>query len=124
MEQAGPTGDDRQTGSLFATIVLVLAGPIIWAMHLLVTYGAHAVMCSQGASGRNAEVVVGAATLAALAALAVVAGRSKAAGAFAREGHTRSFLRNAMVLLAVLSALGIGWAGSAIFFLRACQAMR
>jgi hypothetical protein len=124
MEQAGPTRDGRQTGSLFGTALLALAGPIIWAMHLLVVYGTHAVMCSQGASGPNAEIVVGAATLTALVALAIVAGRSKAAGVFGREGHIRSFLRSAMVLLIVLSAFGIAWAGSTMFFLPACMALR
>jgi hypothetical protein len=124
MEQAGTTGDGRQAGSWFAAVSLALAGPIIWAMHFFVIYGAHAVMCSQDISGRSAGIVVGAATLTALAALAVVAGRSKAAEVFGREGRARAFLRSTMMLLAVLSALGIVWAGSTIFFLPACVAMR
>lgn len=104
--------------------MLALAGPLAWAMHLLVIYGTHAVMCSREVSGRTSGIVIGAATLVALVVLAVVALWGRGPKAFGPPGQTRSFLRNSMMLLAVLSAFGIVWSGSAMLFLPACLALR
>jgi hypothetical protein len=111
--------------SFVGTVLLTLAGPIIWALHFLVIYGAHTLMCVQGASERDARVVIGVATLIALAALALAAWRIGSVEASGRQrGQTRGFLRNIMFLLSVLSAFAVAWAGSTILFLSACQAMR
>lgn len=115
---------DGPTRSLFRTGMLALAGPLIWAMHLLVIYGTHAVLCSRGMPGHYSGIVIGSATLLALAVLAIVPVWSRRAEAFGSQGQTRSFLWNVMVLLAVLSAFAIAWAGSTAFFLSACLAMR
>jgi hypothetical protein len=104
--------------------MLTLAGPLIWAMHLLVIYGAHAVLCSRGVSGRYSGIAIAAATLVALVVLAAVPVWSRRAAAFGPQGQTRSFLWNAMVLLAVLSAFAIVWAGGTALFLSACLPMR
>ena len=104
--------------------MLALAGPLVWAMHLFVIYGSHAVLCSRDMSGRYSGIVVGAATLTALVALAAVGVWGRKSKAFGPPGQTRSFLRNSMMLLAVLSAFGIVSSGSAVLFLPACLALR
>lgn len=123
MEPTKPTNSQPPTQSFVGTLFLTLAGPIIWSMHLLVIYGVHAVICSQSVSGRGAQTVVGAATLIGLAALALIAARNPAE-AFGGKNKTQHFLRRTMLLLALLSAFGIIWAGTAIFFLPACLPMR
>jgi hypothetical protein len=115
--------DKGTVQSFVGTMFLVLAGPIIWSIHLLVIYGAHAVLCSQSVSGRGAEAVVGAATLIGLGVLGLIAARSPAR-AFGGKDQTQHFLRTTMLLLALLSAFAVAWAGASIFFLPACLPLR
>jgi hypothetical protein len=80
-------------------------------------------ICARSGSARSAEVLVAVATLAALAGLAWVAVRTPVK-AFGGVAQTRQFLRRIMLLLALLSAIGISWAGAAMIVLPACLSLR
>jgi hypothetical protein len=112
----------RWTHSFVGTLLLTLTGPIVWSLHFLIVYGAHAVMCSRDASA-HVEIVIVAATLIALAVLGLIVVRSPAER-FAGSSQTRHALKAMMRSLALLSGFGIAWAGGAILFLPACLPVR
>ena len=98
----------------------VFAGPVVWFFHLVLLYGAEALICMPPAgSGRAIMWVGGTATAGALGALVLVAvsaprmeGRSKHAGA--------TFLRNTTLSLALLSAVGVVWSALPLALVPAC----
>jgi hypothetical protein len=108
----------------------VIFGPIVWMLHLAAVYGGVSLTCL-GRESRTAmlgldaaQLTVIGATLAAFAilcapvALRIVAHRQYN-GLPARDAHAR-----VTALLIALSAVGVAWAGSTIFFIPACTALR
>lgn len=119
MEPITPPSDGERRYSFFGTLLLVLAGPLIWATHLLVIYGTSTILSAQAAPGRSPGIVIGAATLFALALLAVVLGGNEGPAQGGEDVNVHRFLENLKRLLAILSGLGILWAGSTVLFLPA-----
>jgi hypothetical protein len=118
------SGEQTRRPSFVTKTIVVLAGPIVWAAHLLVIYGAHAIICSQRASTAGVRATVGIATLVALAALTGIVVRGFQGLRLHRMSQTGRFLGVTMILLIVLSAAAIAWAGSAALFLPACLVLR
>ena len=103
-----------------ADFLRIVAGPVVWFLHLVLLYGAEALLCMPPAGSGRTTIWVGvSATVAALAALVLVAvatlraeGRSRHAGA--------TFLRDTTLSLALLSAVGVIWNALPLALVRAC----
>ena len=97
-----------------ADLLRLFVGPSLWFAHFTVIYGAEALTCrAPAATAGRIMISIGAvATLAALAALIMFAAmllRTRPASDEA-TGHTgEAFLRDAALLLALLSVLGVIW---------------
>jgi hypothetical protein len=117
MEPITPPRDGERRYSFLGTLLLVLAGPLIWATHLLVIYGTSTILSAQAAPGRSPGIVIGAATLLALAVLAIVLRGSEVSARGGEGESVHRFLENVKRLLTILSGLGILWAGSTVLFL-------
>jgi hypothetical protein len=120
--------------STAGTIVYLLAGPIVWAAHLTILYFVQSMLCAHGLAGRSVAgvglvpVVIVSATAVGLAillaAILAPAAASRLAHASGWSMPDRVFHRRVMVALAVLSALGIAWAGFTAFVVPACPQLR
>jgi hypothetical protein len=129
-----PTGESPRPGSATATIVYMLLGPILWALHFTFVYGAHTLRCTAAVVGTPVPVGGGAlaaaivaVTVAVVALLVGTVLRPEAAAralGVDRAGDRARFAARTMVVLAVLSALGIAWAGAAPLLLESCAAVR
>jgi hypothetical protein len=109
-----------KTQSVIPALLLVLAGPLIWAAHLLVIYGSTTVICAKAADAGVLPVIV-IATVLALAASGVLAIRSwRRSDLLGRGSRPHCFLRRIMLLLLALSAVAILWAGATVFTLPSC----
>lgn len=105
----------------FADFLRIFVGPVIWFIHLVLLYGAEALLCMPPAGSGRTTIWVGiSATVAALAALVLVAvsaqradKRSKHAGA--------TFLGDTTLSLALLSAVGVIWNALPLALVRACE---
>ena len=106
--------------------LFLLAGPLAWAMHLMLLYGLHALICAGGGdAGAMRALGSGITALALAVAAAPIAAPLATSRLFGLErGPDRSFHREAARLLAVLSALGIAWGGAMIFLFPACALLR
>jgi hypothetical protein len=109
-------------------ILAVLFGPIVWAAHLLVLYGAHAVVCAAAARTGDTTallVPVFASTTAlalALAALPLLMPR-RLVGLFHWRGHAEGedrFLQSLMRWLAGLSLVAVAANGIALLTVPVC----
>ena len=117
---------ERARASLTRTTFYLLFGPIVWAIHLTVLYGAHTLVCVHGAAGDTVAAIALAATVAAVALLLA------AAFAFYRRrdsAHTGAsavtcFCRDVAMLLALVSAFGVAWAGATALIVAPCVALR
>jgi hypothetical protein len=111
-------------------LIYLALGPIIWALHLTLVYGAHTLLCARGiASGAQgpwvATAIVVVATVVALGLLVVATRRlwknprrrGPAAGAL-------SFYDAVMLLLLLLSAVAVIWAGATSLIVSPCAALR
>lgn len=125
-------GDD--TGPIFGAILYILAGPIIWAGHLLLAYGPQSAVCAFRVTG-YAEIerwvvpaFIGGLTLLSVAPLLFLLLRPLQAARLLRvadhAGDDRSFMRVVMQLLAALSLAGVIWAGGTAFILDPCGQLR
>ncbi|MGY3622524.1 hypothetical protein [Bradyrhizobium sp. USDA 10063] len=105
--------------------MFLLVGPAVWALHLTAIYGAHALLCARGIAADTATAVIMIATGVALIVLMSGAGAAwlklRRGGA---ETAASSFQASVMSLLAVLSAIGIAWAGATALFVTPCVALR
>jgi hypothetical protein len=114
--------DERRQAPLVRTTLTLLFGPIVWALHFTLLYGTHTIVCARAATGDAATITALAATVAALALLL--------AGAFAvyrrsdatRDASAARFCRDVMLLLTLLSACGVAWAGATALFVAPCPA--
>jgi hypothetical protein len=125
--------NDEQTQSAPGTIVYVLLGPIVWAIHFGAIYFFQSLMCAREIAfdtvgNLDGQLMIVAATVAALAIVAAfvlaperVAVAVKAASAGSDQ---RAFQTRLMRLLALLSAVGIAFAGWAAILIPSCPALR
>jgi hypothetical protein len=107
--------------SLTRTLLSMFLGPIVWALHLTVIYGSHAILCARGSSGMTGANVVIVATIIALVPLVISFWLNRTHPN--REPEPR-FQRQVMQLLTLLSAVGILMAGATIAFVPVCLAVR
>lgn len=129
------TGQTQRSGPATAgTSLLLLAGPIIWGLHFGTVYFAQSMLCAHGLSDvRIAGVgivplIVFVATLIALAGL----GAAVLLSSTTQPGQSDSwwspaddrFRRRVTLVLALLSAFGILWAGATIAVVPACPPIR
>jgi hypothetical protein len=107
-------------------VFAVLFGPIVWAAHLLVLYGAHAVLCATvGRAGGAPGLLVPIFALSTALALVLVAAPLAFPRRFAgllygrAEGEDR-FLQSMMRWLAGLSLVAVVANGVAVVLVPAC----
>lgn len=112
------------------TLLLSLAGPLIWALHFAVVYGVQHVACATLGGNRadfwiQTSVIV--ATVVALLSLLLIIVKPDVVLRIDRNGgmsqNTQVLLLGIMRLLALLSFFGVLWAGVAAFFLPACGSL-
>lgn len=103
-------------------LLLLFAGPLVWAAHFVAIYGLNGIVCARpgsaaqwGAAGWEAWAIAGAGLLAAavLAAWVRVGPRSE-------TEHSRRFVRWTSLALAALAAVAIAWETLAVFLLPGC----
>lgn len=113
--------ENRHELSLTRALFRALFGPILWALHFSLLYAVHTALCVFG-TGAAMPAASAALTIAALAAcgLFFLVLRRDAATARAAE----AFLDRLSMLLILLSAAGVVWAGAASGFIEACAQMR
>jgi hypothetical protein len=114
----------------FSPIAGAVAGLLVWAAHFGVVYGANAVACERGLTGRTllgqplVPALVLGATAVALAALALVwlrAWRRLEHGLAGQEGEDEPrFLLWLTAAVSLLSALAVLWQGLPVLFVRPC----
>lgn len=109
------------TRALFRT----LFGPLLWAVHFSLLYLLHTAFCVMGVRiGDPAGAMLLSSLLLTLGAVALLAWffvlrwRSRAVQL------ANAFLDEASLLLIVLSAAGVVWAGAAAGFIEACAPLR
>lgn len=111
------------------TLVIALAGPLIWGLHFGIVYATHHLICllTGNSAALWAQLAVIAATLVALLALLLAIVKPsillRMTGSGSGSETSRSFLAGIMRLLALLSIFGVFWAGSAALFLPACESI-
>ncbi|MBR1189450.1 hypothetical protein [Bradyrhizobium sp. AUGA SZCCT0160] len=110
-----------QTRSL-ADLLWLLVGPVVWFLHLVVLYGAEALICTPPVGSGRAMMWMGAAaTIATLGALAMLAAVSIRRVQDAPEEQTdATFLRKTTLLLALLSAIGVIWSALPLALVPVC----
>ena len=120
------------TAPTIGTVLFVLFGPIVWAGHLLVTYGGHASLCAFGVTsiGRlpTLPVLLWSATAAALALLAGgllwPSGVRRLLRVESSLETENRWLEGLMRLLTGQSLLGVAYAGVAILLVPNCLPLR
>jgi hypothetical protein len=119
-ERDAAGGHDSATG----TILLLIAGPILWALHFAILYFVQSMLCAHRVATALVPGFVMAATLIALAVvtIAIVAPGTLARllGADDWPGSERSLHARVTRGLAILSAAGIAWAGATALIIPAC----
>jgi len=103
-----------------ADFLRVFVGPVVWFLHLVLLYGAEALICMPPAGSGRATIWVGvSATAGALGALVMVAVSAPRADRQSRHvGAT--FLRNTTLWLALLSAVGVIWNALPLVLVAGC----
>jgi hypothetical protein len=99
-----------------AVLIRLMLGPIVWALHLAIVYGAHTAICTIrpfGTPEPSVAVTAAGATFVALLAL-LLAGMA--------PGTAVPFRRNVGLLLMALSAIAIAWLGITAAIVPACTA--
>lgn len=120
--------DEGRRPAGWAGALYMLFGPIVWAGHLAIVYAGHAVPCAKGvaSAGRLIPYGIELATIMALAALLVAilgaAFRLNRSGDSARS--STMFQDKVMIALALLSAIGIAWAGTSALIVEPCRTLR
>ncbi len=95
-------------------LIRLVLGPIVWAAHFAVVYGAHTALCAirpPGTAEASVAMAVGIATLAALLTL-LLAGMT--------PGTAVRFRRDVTLLLTVLSAIAVAWLGITVLIVPVC----
>jgi hypothetical protein len=112
------------TQTLRSALLVLLLGPILWAMHLSVIYFSHAVLCMRGVSPRASEIVITVATVAAVLAMGWHLLHTRSRLRRRCDTDTRRFQYHTGSVLSVLSMIGILWAAFTPIFVQACAAAR
>jgi hypothetical protein len=121
---------ERRRGALTRTTLYLLFGPIVWAVHFAMLYGMHTILCARPSArvmpGAGVATIVLAATVAALALLlaATVTGYRRRNAAHADSRAATRFCHDVMVLLTLLSACGVVWAGATALLVAPCVGLR
>lgn len=104
-------------------MLLLFAGPIVWALHFLAIYGFTGIACARALPagqwlglGWHAWVLVGAGVLAAAALLVTVRARPRS-----ESPENRRFVRWVAIALAGLALLAIAWETMAVFLVPPCS---
>jgi hypothetical protein len=121
MARSETNAPDRRQTPLARTMLTMLFGPIVWAMHFTVLYGTHTIVCARATTGDAATITALVATVAALALLLaeVFAAYRRRDAAHDASAVTR-FCRDVMLLLTLLSACGVAWAGATALLVAPC----
>lgn len=105
-------------------LLLLFAGPLVWAAHFVLIYGLNGVVCARpGSAARwaglawEAWAIAGAGVLAAAVLAACAAARPRSA-----SEHSRRFVRWTSLALLALALLAIAWETLAVFLVPACSA--
>ena len=127
-------GASHARGSTAGTILYLLLGPIIWAAHMTAIYFSQSMLCAHGLANSSVagiDVVPGIVAAATIAALAILFAAILLPGSTARIARAagspiaeRTFHRRIMAALAILSAVGVAWAGLAVIFVQDCPPLR
>lgn len=108
-------------GPFTRAFLLMFAGPLIWAVHLLAVYVFAALACARGFAHIEwlgigvTQWIIGALTLGALAAVAAVLVFQER-----RDGNGSSFIRWTSLTVGLLSALSIMWQALPAYFVPTC----
>jgi hypothetical protein len=110
-----------------STIIYVLIGPIVWALHFFALYGPQSMLCARGLP-EAVPPIVAVATLAAAATLLFAIWRpGRLARLMRADGWPQApqqFLRHVMQALAVLSLFAVAAAAAVALFVPSCAALR
>ncbi len=115
------------------TLVFILTGPIIWAIHLTLVYGSQSSLCAfnagESATGRNVVVgIILAVTVLCIAATGYSAARPGFVHALIARAslpaEQAGFIVTVMRILAGLSILAMFYAGLGAVMLPACEQLR
>lgn len=103
-------------------ILLLFAGPIVWAVHFIGIYALTGIVCARpGSAGRwlglawESWAIVGAGVLAALVLGACFFVRSRS-----EDAHNRQFVQGTAMALAALALLAIAWETLSVFLVPGC----
>lgn len=113
----------RETGMIPLFIYLSL-GPLLWAAHTTIAYGAHTILCARGGSPMTGTIALAVLTLLFLAALGLILVRQRRVGrifSLADDAAGRRSYDGIARLLGGLSLLAILWSGTAIALLSSCS---
>ena len=119
--------------SVFSAVAFLLAGPLIWAGHLLLVYGPQSALCAFGTTGMlevdksliSAVVLI--VTAAAAIPLLIILLRPAATARLLRfnpEGGDHTFSTRVTRLLTALSLIAVLLAGAAALLLDPCAQLR
>ncbi|MHA6298328.1 hypothetical protein [Devosia sp. CAU 1758] len=122
--------DDRNSSrQMIGTLVFLIAGPILWAIDLMLIYGAQSSLCAFGALPLpGVSIIVGGTSV----GLALMAGgiwlwpepSFRTLAGTSPPTDQWPFLRGTMRLLAALSALAMLYFAAAALLLPACGGLR
>lgn len=132
-EEPMKAGDD--SGPVAAAIFYLLAGPLVWAGHLMLVYAPQSALCAfriTGAAiagpGTISVIVLAMTALSAVALVLALWLPTSTARLFhaARflEGENGPFMISVMRLLTALSLAGVLWAGATALLLEPCPQLR
>ncbi|WP_119421691.1 hypothetical protein [Desertibaculum subflavum] len=116
----------RASASGVGTLVYLTSGPILWALHLLVIYGAQPLVCMTSAEAGTILVSIATPAFAALTAAAMTwpDRLARLLRATVESLELGRFHRSVLRWLGFLSLLGIVWAGATAAIIPACEQLR
>ncbi len=111
-----------------SAILFLLAGPILWAGHLLLVYGVQSVTCVLGSGSVSPSALIQTSvvlvTLAAILFLCLALFFPDRLAHMLRyetpDRHNHAFSIRVERFLSLLSLVGVIWSGAAVFLLDAC----
>ena len=116
-------------------LIFMVAGPLLWAGHLLLVYTLQSMSCAFRITGTArvdpfvVELAIIVLTLAAAAALLLSIWQPRATARLLRaaaflEGENGAFMVSVTRLLSALSLAGVLWAGATVLLLETCPQLR
>lgn len=112
-----------------SALLYPLLGPIVWAVHLAIVYAGHAVSCAKNVSGEPRAIIPVAVALVTFVALTVLIAAVSTARFRLNRSRDRApsstlFRIDAMIALAILSGVGVVFAGASVLIIGPCVAAR